>query len=235
MLQSTRLVRPKKDLFVLQEINAVEARVIGCLIEKSIVTPDQYPLTLNALTNACNQKSGRNPVMSLQQGEVQHAIRDLEAKHLVRTEENFKSRTEKYTQRFCNTRYSNLQFDPPQLAVICLLLLRGTQTPGELRSRGGRLHAFADNAEVVVALTSLIDREGESLLVKLPRTPGRKDSEYMHVFSGPVDVEAYASEAQAAKPASSSDRVSVAELSRRVGQLEEEVAELRDVVQRLRN
>jgi len=220
---------------VLQQINAVEARVIGCLVEKSIVTPDQYPLTLNALTNACNQKSGRNPVMSLQQGEVQHAIRDLEAKHLVRTEENFKSRTEKYTQRFCNTRYSNLQFDPLQLAVVCLLLLRGAQTPGELRSRSGRLHTFADNAEVVVALTSLIDREGEPLLVKLPRTPGRKDSEYMHLFSGEVDVAAHVSEVQAAKPASSSEKVSVAELSRRVSELEAEVAELRDVVQRLRN
>lgn len=220
---------------MLQQINAVEARVIGCLVEKSIVTPDQYPLTLNALTNACNQKSGRNPVMSLQQGEVQHAIRDLEAKHLVRTEENFKSRTEKYTQRFCNTRYSNLQFDPLQLAVVCLLLLRGAQTPGELRSRSGRLHTFADNAEVVVALTSLIDREGEPLLVKLPRTPGRKDSEYMHLFSGEVDVAAHVSEVQAAKPASSSEKVSVAELSRRVSELEAEVAELRDVVQRLRN
>lgn len=235
MLHSTRFGRRQEDPSVLQEITAVEARIIGCLIEKSIVTPDQYPLTLNALTNACNQKSGRNPVMSLQQGEVQHAIRDLEAKHLVRTEENFKSRTEKYTQRFCNTRYSNLQFDPAQLAVVCLLLLRGPQTPGELRSRSGRLHSFADNAEVVVALTSLIDREGGPLLVKLPRTPGRKDPEYMHLFSGPVDVDAHASEARAAKPASSSDRVSVAELSRRVSQLEAELAELREVVQELRN
>ena len=93
-------------------LSANEARVIGCLIEKSIVTPDQYPLTLNALTNACNQKSSRNPVMSLQQGEVQHTIRGLEAKHLVRVEENFKSRAEKYTQRFCNTRYSDYQFEP---------------------------------------------------------------------------------------------------------------------------
>jgi uncharacterized protein YceH (UPF0502 family) len=213
---------------VLQALSDKEARVIGCLIEKSIVTPDQYPLTLNALTNACNQKSGRNPVMVLQQGEVQHTIRDLEAKHIVRTEENFKSRTEKYTQRFCNTRYSNLQFDPPQLAIVCLLLLRGPQTPGELRSRSGRLHSFADNAEVVVALTSLIDRDGEPLLVKLPRTPGRKDSEYMHLFSGPVDVEAHASQAQAARPAGGSERVSVVELAERVGRLEAEFADLKE-------
>ena len=156
---------------MLQEINAVEARIIGCLIEKSIVTPDQYPLTLNALTNACNQKSGRDPVMSLQQGEVQHAIRDLEAKHLVRTEENFKSRTEKYTQRFCNTRYSDYQFEPPQLAVVCLLLLRRPQTPGELKARSGRLHSFADNDEVVDVLGTLIEWEGGPVVVELPRTP----------------------------------------------------------------
>jgi uncharacterized protein YceH (UPF0502 family) len=141
---------------VLPELNEKEVRVIGCLIEKSVVTPDQYPLTLNALTNACNQKSSRSPVMNLTQGEVQHTIRDLEAKHLVRTDENFKSRTEKYTQRFCNTRYSDFHFDDAQLAIVCLLLLRGPQTPGELRSRSGRLHTFADNSGVVSALTSLI-------------------------------------------------------------------------------
>ena len=218
---------------MLQELTAIEARVIGCLIEKSVVTPDQYPLTLNALTNACNQKSGRNPVMALQQGEVQHTVRDLEAKHLVRMEENFKSRTEKYTQRFCNTRYSNLQFEPPQLAIVCLLLLRGPQTPGEIRARSGRLHSFADNADVVLALTSLIDRDGEPLLVKLPRTPGRKDSEYMHLFSGPVDVEAHVSQVQAEKPSGTSERVSVAELSERVSRLEADVAELKELMQQL--
>ena len=147
---------------MLQKLEDNEARIIGCLIEKSIVTPDQYPLTLNAMTNACNQKSARNPVMALQPGEVQHALRVLEAKHLVRMEENFKSRTEKYTQRFCNTRYSDLQFDAPELAIVCLLLLRGPQTPGELRARSGRLHTFSDNEEVVIAANSLIDRDGEA-------------------------------------------------------------------------
>lgn len=209
-------------------LTANEARVIGCLIEKSVVTPDQYPLTLNALTNACNQKSGREPVMSLHQGVVQHTVRDLEAKHLVRTEENFKSRVEKYIQRFCNTRYSDHQFEPPQLAVVCLLLLRGPQTPGELRARSGRLHSFADNAAVVEAIDSLIDREGEPLLVKLPRTAGRKDAEYMHLFCGPVDVEAYASQAQASKASVTSERVSVTELSERVSKLEAEVAWLKE-------
>ena len=147
------------------QLDDKEARVIGCLIEKSITTPDQYPLTLNALTNACNQKSSRDPVMSLSQGEVQHTIRLLEAKHLVRTEENFKSRTEKYSQRFCNTRYSDLQLGPAEVAIVCLLLLRGPQTPGELRSRSGRLHTFADNADVVTALEGLIHREAGPLVV----------------------------------------------------------------------
>ncbi len=208
-------------------LNDTEARVIGCLIEKSIVTPDQYPLTLNALTNACNQKSSRDPIMSLTQGEVQHALRELEDAHLVRTDENFKSRVEKYAQRFCNTRYSNLQFDDGELAVVCLLLLRGPQTPGELRSRSGRLHTFEDNAEVVQALSALAERDPDPLVVKLPRTPGRKDSEYMHLFSGPVDVEAHASQAQEQRARSAPGRSGVAELEERVSQLEAEVAAIK--------
>ena len=212
---------------MLPNLTANEARVVGCLMEKSVVTPDQYPLTLNALTNACNQKSSRNPVMSLEQGVVQRTARDLGAKHLVRTEENFKTGVEKYRQRFCNTQLSDYQFDPAQFAVICLLLLRGAQTPGELKARSGRLHAFADNAAVVDVLRSLMEWEGNSLVVKLPRTPGRKDSEYMHLFSGPIDVQAHAEEAQAASASSTGPRASVADLSERVSKLEAEVAELK--------
>jgi uncharacterized protein YceH (UPF0502 family) len=212
---------------VLTELDKREVRVIACLIEKSIVTPDQYPMTLNALTNACNQKSSRDPVMSLTQGEVQHTIRGLEEKHLARTEENFKSRTEKYSQRFCGTRYSDNQFDSAQVAIICMLLLRGPQTPGELKARSGRLHDFADNSDVVVALDGLINREGESLVIKLPRTPGRKDSEYMHLFSGPIDIAARAQEVLTAKPHTVSNQSQVAELNERVTKLESEVAELK--------
>ena len=216
---------------MLQALDDVEIRIIGCLIEKSVVTPDMYPLTLNALTNACNQKSARDPVLALQKGEVQHTIRVLEAKHLVRIEENFKSRTEKYVQRFCNTRYSDFQFDPAELAVVTLLLLRGPQTPGELRARSGRLHSFADNGDVVATATRLIEREGAPILVKLPRAPGRKDAEYMHLFGGPIDLEAYASTARSAAPAGSVERSTVAELAERVAQLESEVAELKKMLQ----
>jgi uncharacterized protein YceH (UPF0502 family) len=217
---------------MLPNLNANEARVVGCLMEKSIVTPDQYPLTLNALTAACNQKSGRDPVMSLQPGVVQRTARDLGAKHLVVAKENFKSGTEKYQQRFCNTTYSDYRFDPPQFAIVCLLLLRGPQTPGELRARSGRLHSFADNDAVVASLTALIEWEREPLVVKLPRTPGRKDSEYMHLFGGPVDVETHAAEAAASKgtaarDGSTNERASLADLLLRVRDLEIEVAKLK--------
>jgi len=208
-------------------LSANESRVIGCLMEKSVTTPDQYPLTLNALTNACNQKSSRNPVMSLAQGMVQHTVRDMDSKHLLRVEDNFKRGVEKYMQRFCNTSFSQLQFDSPQFAIVCLLLLRGPQTPGELRAHSGRLHNFADNTAVVEALTGLIEWEGDPLVVKLPRTPGRKDAEYMHLFSGSVDIEAHASNAQARIASETSARVSVAELEQRVSDLEAEVAELK--------
>lgn len=212
-------------------LSANGSRVIGCLMEKSVTTPDQYPLTLNALTNACNQKSGRDPVMSLNQGTVQHTVRELETKRLVRVEENFKRGVEKYSHRFCNSNFSELQFDAAQYAIVCLLLLRGPQTPGEIRARSPRLHEFDDNSDVVNALNSLIERDGDPLVVKLPRTPGRKDSEYMHLFAGPVDIEAYQSSAQASASSSSSSRTSATELEQRIGVLEEEVERLKKLLE----
>lgn len=209
---------------MLPHLTPEEARVVGCLMEKSVVTPDQYPLTLNALTNACNQKSAREPVMSLDPGEVQRAARQLRDKHLVQIDENFRTGVEKYKQRLCNTTFSDFQFDSAQFAIMTLLLLRGPQTPGELKARSGRLHTFEDNAAVVDALAGLTEGEDDPLVVKLPRTPGRKDAEYMHQLCGPVDVEAYASRAAAAKPEGGGR---VAELTRRVAELEAEVAELK--------
>lgn len=209
------------------DLSANQARVIGCLMEKSVTTPDQYPLSLNSLTNACNQKSSRNPVMSLAPGAVQHTVRELEDRHLLRVEDNFKRGTEKYSQRFCNTSFSELQFDAPQFAIICLLLLRGPQTPGELRARSGRLHEFADNQAVVESLDALNTLQADPLVVKLPRTPGRKDSEYMHLFSGPVDMTVQAKPVQVSKTADSPALSSIAELEQRLGDLEAEVAELK--------
>jgi len=217
----------------LLNLSANEVRIIGCLMEKSIVTPEQYPLTLNALTNACNQKSSRNPVMSMDQGLVQRTARDLQDKYLVRAEENFKRGVEKYKHTFCNTHFGEYQFDPAQFAIVCLLLLRGPQTPGELRARSGRLHTFTDNVAVVETLAGLIEREGDPLVVKLPRAPGRKDSEYMHLFSGPIeagpiDVDVHESQTQAVIDTEVSERVNVSELAQRVSRLEAEVAELKE-------
>jgi uncharacterized protein YceH (UPF0502 family) len=153
-------------------------------------------------------------------------VRYLDAKSLVRINEDFKSRTEKYVQRFCNTQFSDYQFDDAELAIVCLLLLRGAQTPGELRSRSGRLHSFADNDAVVEALGRLIEREGGPLVVKLPRSKGRKDSEYMHLFCGPVDVDTLARDAPPPAKAGSESRMD--ELEHRVATLEAEVRALRE-------
>lgn len=212
-------------------LTANQARVIGCLLEKAVTTPDQYPLTLNALTNACNQKSSREPVMSLSPGTVQHTVRELEEKHLLRVEDNFKRGVEKYSQRFCNTSFSELQFDSAQYAIVCLLLLRGPQTPGELRARSGRLHEFTDNQAVVAALESLNQLHADPLVVKLPRTPGRKDSEYMHLFCGEVDFEAHVESAETRRQEESSGRSRIGELEQRVEQLEKQVAELRSLLE----
>jgi len=226
--REARAINCNEDPPVPPNLTANEARIIGCLMEKSVVTPDQYPLTLNALINACNQKFSRNPIMSMEQNIVQRTAHDLADKHFVRAEENFKSGVKKYLQRVCNTHISDYQFDPPQFAIICLLLLRGPQTPGELRSRSGRLHTFTDNVAVSVALVALIERESGPLVVKLPRTPGRKDAEYMHLFSGPIDVEEHANQAQAAMNGGASERLSVSELAQRVSRLEADVAELKE-------
>jgi|TARA_B110000971_G_scaffold102761_1_gene105655 uncharacterized protein YceH (UPF0502 family) len=208
-------------------LSADEVRIVGCLMEKSVTTPDQYPLTLNALTNACNQKSARSPVMALTQGVVQHTTRGLSDNHLIRTEENFSRGIEKYSHRFCNTAYSELQFDEAQFAIVCMLLLRGAQTPGELRAHSGRLHEFADNTAVVEALSGLMIRDDAPLVVQLHRTPGRKDAEYRHLFSGPIDIDAYAEAVQAFKSSEPSGRVNVADLAQRLSDLEAEVADLK--------
>lgn len=213
---------------MLPVLSEIELRVLASLMEKSALTPDQYPMTLNALTNACNQKSSREPVMSLTKGEVERGLRDLETKHLVQTAENFKRGVEKYSQRFCNTSFSDVQLESDEFAVLTLLVLRGPQTPGELRTRSNRMHEFADNHAVVETTQRLINRTKGPLLLKLPRTPGRKDAEYMHLLGGNVDVAEYAEESIAkrklAAPASST-------LEQRVSDLESEVARLRSLLE----
>ena len=130
------------------ELNALEARVIGCLIEKQITTPDQYPLSLNALVNACKQKSNREPVMALDESTVQRTVDELTRKHLLLERSGFGSRVPKYRHCFCNTEFGTLKFDPQELAIVCELLLRGPQTPGERRSRASRMASFSNVSEV---------------------------------------------------------------------------------------
>jgi uncharacterized protein YceH (UPF0502 family) len=170
------------------ELSAMEARVIGCLIEKQITTPDQYPLSLNALVNACNQKSNRDPMMDVSESEVQATLDALSKKHFVIEKSGFGSRVPKYQHRFCNTEYGTLKLTPQELAIVCELLLRGPQTPGELRSRSSRMAPFTDVSEVETALESLRTREDGPFVVRLAREPGRRDSAYAHLFSGPVAV-----------------------------------------------
>lgn len=206
--------------------SATEARVIGCLMEKSILTPDQYPLSLNSLTNACNQKSSRDPVLTLDAGAVQHAVNDLVAARHVMVQ-NFGSRVDKYQQRFSNTQFAAIQFTPAEFAVICLLLLRGPQTPGELRAHSGRLHEFADVAEVDAALESLLTRSDGPFVARLPREPRRKDHAYTHLFGGPVESVAQDAEPPAREPPRAGREDAFATIERRVDELERALAAIK--------
>ncbi|HEX5049044.1 MAG TPA: YceH family protein [Gammaproteobacteria bacterium] len=201
-----------------------EARVIGCLMEKSVITPDQYPLSLNALVNACNQKSSREPVLSLDPGVVQRTVNDLVEKRHVMVQ-NFGARVDKYQQRFCNTQFALIQFTPAEFAVICLLLLRGPQTPGELKSHSGRLHEFGDAAEVDAALESLMQRTDGPYVARLPREPRRKDHAYAHLFGGPIES-APAEDVMREPPPERGDD-DFAALERRVSDLERALADIK--------
>lgn len=170
------------------ELNALEARVIGCLIEKAITTPDQYPLSLNALVNACNQKSNRDPVLDLNETTVQQIVDGLIRKHLVLEKSGFGSRVPKYQHRFCNTGFGSYEFSPQQTAILCELMLRGPQTPGELRTRASRMAPIEDVAQIEAALNELGQREDGPFVVRLAREPGRRDSRYAHLLSGDVET-----------------------------------------------
>jgi uncharacterized protein len=168
------------------ELTALEARAIGCLIEKQITTPDQYPLSLNALANACNQKSNRDPLLQLDEHAVQQVVDGLVRKHMVIERAGYGSRVPKYQHVFCNTEFGSLKFTPLETAIVCELLLRGPQTPGELRTRAGRMSEVGDVSQVDAALQSLMTRSDGPFVTRLAREPGRRDSRYAHLFSGPV-------------------------------------------------
>lgn len=213
------------------EFSSTEARVIGCLIEKEITTPDQYPLSLNALTNACNQKTNREPVLELAESAVQEAVDSLMKKYLVSDKSaGYGGRVTKYKHRFCNTEFGSLKFSKQELGILCVLLLRGPQTPGELRSRTGRLCDFADAAQVESTLQGLMERDDGPFIARLARAAGARESRYAHLFSGMI--ESAPEGAEAAGPAGAS--VS-APLSQRVALLEALVAELRSEIEMLKS
>jgi len=169
------------------QLNGTEARVIGCLLEKQVTTPEQYPLSVNAVTMACNQKTNREPVMNLSEHEVQDVLDALVKRHYLRTVSGFGNRVTKYEQRFCNSEFGDLKLSSAEVAVITTLLLRGAQTPGELRTRASRMHEFSDMQEVEQTLEGLAAREDGPYVVRLAREPGKRESRYMHLFSGDVD------------------------------------------------
>lgn len=170
------------------QLNGTEARVIGCLLEKQVTTPEQYPLSVNAVTMACNQKTNREPVMNLSEHDVQEVLDALVKRHYLRTVSGFGNRVTKYEQRFCNSEFGDLKLSSAEVAVITTLLLRGAQTPGELRTRASRMHEFSDMQEVEQTLEGLAAREDGPYVVRLAREPGKRESRYMHLFCGDVDI-----------------------------------------------
>lgn len=169
------------------QFTAVEARVIGSLLEKQVTTPEQYPMSLNGIVMACNQKTNREPVMTLSEREVQETLDDLVKRHYLSTVTGFGHRVTKYEQRFCNSEFGDLAFSPPEVAIITILLLRSAQSPGELRGRTSRLFEFSDMTQLEAALVQLAEREDGPFVVRLPREPGQRESRYQHLFSAAVD------------------------------------------------
>jgi Uncharacterized protein conserved in bacteria len=194
-------------------LNETEARIIGALIEKQLTTPEYYPLTLNALVAACNQKTNRDPVVSYDEQTVQNALDSLREKNLVYIFYGSNSRVPKYKHILPQA----LELDERETAIICVLLLRGPQTLGELRERTGRLYEFSGIGEVNETLDTLMRRD-EPLVVRLERQPGQKEARYAHLLSGEVDASAYAAKTQSAVSATGNERIE---------KLEQEVAELR--------
>ncbi len=202
-------------------LSDVEARVLGCLVEKDITTPEYYPLSLNALVHACNQKSNREPPMNLEEDTVRQALRSLGEQMLARSASG-DSRVAKYEHRLADT----FNFTRPETAILCELLLRGPQTPGELRSRAERMHPFEDLSVVQSTLKHLMERE-PPLVKLLPRQPGNKEARYAHLLSGDVEVRESPQVKEAVISSSAAENARITGLESEVAGLQKEVAELK--------
>jgi uncharacterized protein YceH (UPF0502 family) len=218
-------------------LSAIEARIIGALIEKQITTPDQYPLSLNALINACNQKSNREPFMQLDEPTAKFVVEGLGRRHMVVEKSGFGSRVPKYQQIFCNTEFGSLKFTPQETAIVCELLLRGPQTPGELRARAPRMAEFPDPSVVESLLEGLANRPTGAIVAQLAREPNRRDSRWAQLFEELPETArlATAGEVAANKASDAAARApSNAELVARVKTLEAENATLRAELESLK-
>jgi uncharacterized protein YceH (UPF0502 family) len=212
----------------LPALNPHEIRVLGCLVEKAVTTPDYYPLTLNSLTLACNQQSNRDPVVAFDETTVVRALDGLREKRLASVFTGAESRVAKYKHALTDA----LLLTPAEVGLLCMLMLRGPQTLAELRTRTERFQPFESLAEVEEALQVLAARQPQPLVVKLPRLPGTKEPRYAHLLAGPIDVAALA--AGAASPAPEPATLLVRAENDRLAQLTAEVAALRAELAELR-
>jgi len=215
------------DAFNMITLSPEQCRVIGVMLEKETTTPEQYPLSPNGILIGCNQKSSRDPVMSLSEGDIQDVIDELVKMNQLMVDHKASSRVNKYFHRFCNTEFGSLQFSPQQRAIICVLLLRGPQTPGELRTRTNRLADFADVSEVETVLKQLLDLNGQTLVRKLEREPGKRDCRYVHLLAEFDETSLAASTSMQADIIPSENET---QLSQRVTELEQQVASLAEQV-----
>jgi len=204
------------------DLTRTETRVLGCLVEKDLATPEYYPLTLNALTNACNQKSNRDPLMQLEDTDVVRALDNLRRKQLAH-----QSAEGVRAAKYCHNLDGLLRLDPEEQAILAELLLRGPQTVGELRNRAERMCAVGDLQAVEELLHNLADRE-MPLVMHLPRQPGRKEHRYAHLLAGEPDIE------QTAATTPEAARIQVQAEDDRISRLETEVVELRDELEEIR-
>jgi uncharacterized protein len=205
-------------------LNDVELRVLGALIEKQVTTPEYYPLTLNSLTLACNQKNNRNPVTSYDETTVEQALESLREKNLAYIFYGSTSRVPKYKHVITEV----MHLSPPALALMCVLMLRGPQTPGELASRAARMYEFSGLEEVEATLSELMSRDPDPLVTRLPRQPGQKESRFAHLLAGEIPLE------QISEPVHNPERTPRLNPSDRVAALEQEIERLKGDFEQLK-
>jgi uncharacterized protein len=209
------------------KLSPAQTRVLGALVEKEVTTPDYYPLTLNALVNACNQRSNRDPVMNLDEDDVRQALHGLEDLHLAGRARSADGRVTKYDHWLGEA----FNFSRAETALMCVLLLRGPQTPGELRGRTERMHTFAEISDVLAGIQKLMERE-PSLVALLPRQPGARESRFAHLLSGPVESPAAATAQPFVEPTddATTQHERIAQLETSVLELQREMAVLRQKI-----